>query len=106
MRYAKENNYKYEIGDNIGGKKHILFRTDDFVMSQLDEQYIDDDFFHMVADLWKSGASEEDVKAFYNKEHYNRSKKLYDRAYQELVNMRKKKSSSKPKRKPCSCKKK
>ena len=94
----------YEIGYKIDGERQPIFTVDDFVISQLDESYLDDGLFNAVAKLWKLGAPEDEVKKFYKDEYRKRSRNLYDRAYEQHVNMRKKKTTTKPKRKVCRCK--
>jgi hypothetical protein len=98
----------YELGEIVNGKKRIVFSLEDFLISQLDEEYLDEKLFRIISKMWKAGTSEEEIKDYYKQQFRTKNKELYDQTYAAHINMRKKKSSkSKPKRKitkKCKCK--
>lgn len=91
---------QWEIGEKIGKTKRKLYTFRNFLISQLDDQYVSDELFDAVAKMWKDGIPEEEVKAYYKKAYYDENKKLYDYEFHALTEMRKKNIiQSKPKRK-------
>lgn len=107
VRYVDENNYV--LGNIIKGKKKPVYKLHDFLISQLDDEFISNDLFEKTALYWEDeNYTEEYVKKMYDQLYHQYSKKLYEDTMTAHINMRKKKTSkAKPKRKvvkKCRCK--
>lgn len=101
----------YEMGEIKNGKKRVVFTLGDFLISQLDDEYIDEGLFRIISRMWKAGVPEEKVKDYHEKRFYKKNKELYDQEFHALTEMRKKRGiKAKPKRKivkkkkGCGCK--
>jgi hypothetical protein len=100
-RYVNEN--KYELGNIVNGKKKPVYKLEDFLISQLDEQFLSSELFEKISELWENeNIPEEEIKEIYEKESYKINKATYDRAFHELTEMRKKKSTKSKSKRPLS----
>jgi hypothetical protein len=60
-RYVNEN--KYELGNIVNGKKKPVYKLEDFLISQLDEQFLSSELFEKISELWENeNIPEEEIK--------------------------------------------